>query len=85
VFGHDAEVFRLERWIEADYNQLKAIERLFFSFGHGPRACICKNISILEMSKAVPPAAASLRLIDGWRGGRRVEDPQLLVCEADRV
>jgi cytochrome P450 len=54
VFGDDAEVYRPERWIEADKGRLKAMERSFFSFGHGPRACIGKNISILEMSKVVP-------------------------------
>ena len=54
VFGSDADYYRPERWIEAHDEQLKAMDRSFFSFGHGPRACIGKNISVLEMSKVLP-------------------------------
>ncbi|KEF57032.1 uncharacterized protein A1O9_07222 [Exophiala aquamarina CBS 119918] len=54
IFGHDVEDFRPERWIEADSERLKLMERTYLTFGHGPRGCIGKNIAFLEMSKFVP-------------------------------
>ena len=54
VFGSDADVFHPERWLEASEEQLKRMERTWFSFGYGTRACIGKNIAILEMTKLVP-------------------------------
>ncbi|OAL29839.1 hypothetical protein AYO20_09032 [Fonsecaea nubica] len=54
VFGDDADVFRPERWLEADEAQLKAMERAFFVFGGGSRTCTGRNISLMEMSKVVP-------------------------------
>ncbi|KAH0842250.1 Pisatin demethylase [Fonsecaea pedrosoi] len=54
VFGDDADVFRPERWLEADEAQLKAMERAFFVFGGGSRTCTGRNISLMEMSKVIP-------------------------------
>ncbi|KAJ4154034.1 hypothetical protein LMH87_010498 [Akanthomyces muscarius] len=54
VFGEDAEHFRPERWIEANQEQLKTMNRSFLAFGHGTRTCIGKNISLMEMGKFVP-------------------------------
>ncbi|KAI5867005.1 cytochrome P450 [Durotheca rogersii] len=53
VFGEDAHTFRPERWTEGDPEKIKEMRRNLFSFGHGPRSCIGKNISILEMWKVV--------------------------------
>jgi len=41
-FGLDAETFRPERWLEADEEERKRMEKFFFSFGEGSRACIGK-------------------------------------------
>lgn len=54
VYGHDANEFKPERWLEADEKQLKLMERNFLAFGGGTRTCLGKNISLLEMSKLVP-------------------------------
>jgi cytochrome P450 len=54
VYGDDAYEFKPERWLEADEQQLKLMERNFMAFGSGARTCLGKNISILEMSKLVP-------------------------------
>ncbi|KAJ9606533.1 Cytochrome p-450 [Cladophialophora chaetospira] len=54
VYGEDAESFRPERWLEAEPEHLKLMERSFLTFGAGTRTCIGKNISILEMGKFVP-------------------------------
>ncbi|KAF4462953.1 pisatin demethylase [Fusarium albosuccineum] len=51
IFGDDASSFRPERWLEANENLNISGT---FAFGAGSRSCIGKNISILEMSKAIP-------------------------------
>ncbi|KAF5708566.1 cytochrome P450 monooxygenase oxidoreductase [Fusarium mundagurra] len=53
VFGHDAHLFRPERWL--DYPEpVKEREAYFMTFGQGSRTCLGKNISLMELSKAVP-------------------------------
>ncbi|KAM5344512.1 hypothetical protein ACJ41O_013048 [Fusarium nematophilum] len=47
VYGEDADVFRPERWIEANAEQLKEMERSSLAFGAGSRVCIGKNISMM--------------------------------------
>ncbi|KAN0112269.1 hypothetical protein V8E51_005220 [Hyaloscypha variabilis] len=55
VYGPDADVWRLERWLEIEADRREAeVERYFFAFGIGSRTCIRKNISLLEISKLVP-------------------------------
>ncbi|KAJ5363950.1 cytochrome P450 [Penicillium cataractarum] len=54
IFGDDAAVFRPERWIEADEEKIKLMDRHLMTFGYGSRTCIGKNISIMEMGKLVP-------------------------------
>ncbi|KAH9832402.1 putative Cytochrome-P450 family protein [Teratosphaeria destructans] len=54
IFGHDAEDFRPERWLEAKPEQLREMKATMFQFGAGARTCIGKNISLLEIYKLVP-------------------------------
>ncbi|KAH7070196.1 pisatin demethylase [Paraphoma chrysanthemicola] len=54
IFGPDAHVFRPERWLTSDPQERAHLERNFLAFGAGPRVCIGKNISLLEMCKVVP-------------------------------
>jgi cytochrome P450 len=54
IFGEDPDQFRPERWVEADVDRAKSMERYWIRFGSGSRTCIGKNISMLEISKAVP-------------------------------
>ncbi|KAF5585071.1 pisatin demethylase cytochrome P450 [Fusarium pseudoanthophilum] len=54
VFGHDARIFRPERWLEASTEHLSLMDRTFMAFGHGSRTCIGKNISLMEMGKLIP-------------------------------
>lgn len=54
VFGEDVDTYRPERWLEAGKEQLKEMKATMFQFGAGPRTCIGKNISLLEMYKLVP-------------------------------
>ena len=54
VFGEDAAEFRPERWIDGDPDTIKLMNNSFFTFGAGGRACLGRNISLLEIGKAVP-------------------------------
>ena len=61
VFGEDVESFVPERWLkmdtesEADFQYRKQkMLRATFTFGAGPRTCIGKNISLLEIYKLIP-------------------------------
>ena len=54
VFGEDIEAFRPERWLDVDKEKRKVMEGTMLQFGQGSRTCIGKNISLLEMYKAIP-------------------------------
>ncbi|SOV03811.1 related to Benzoate 4-monooxygenase [Ustilago sp. UG-2017a] len=54
AFGFDAEIYRPERWLEGGEDGRKATERYNMTFGGGSRACIGKNISLMELSKIIP-------------------------------
>ncbi|KAH7248152.1 cytochrome P450 [Fusarium solani] len=60
AFGKDASEFRPERWLEPDNEDLRIAGS--FAFGAGPRSCLGKNISILEMSKAIPQIVSNFHL-----------------------
>lgn len=53
IWGDDVHAFRPERWIEGEEDRAREMKRNLFSFGSGPRSCIGRNISVLEMWKVV--------------------------------
>lgn len=59
VYGSDAASFRPDRWLEADSEQLKLMERNYLVFGAGSRTCIGKHISLMVsvMGNASGPVA----------------------------
>lgn len=54
VFGNDAHEFRPERWLEADKDELRALNAAWVPFGAGSRTCIGRHISMLEINKLLP-------------------------------
>lgn len=61
VFGAEVDSFIPERWLrredetEAEFNSRKQnMVRATLTFGAGPRTCIGKNFSLLEMYKLIP-------------------------------
>lgn len=54
IFGSDVDVFRPERWLEADAPALKEMKATMFQFGAGARTCIGRSISLLEIYKLIP-------------------------------
>lgn len=52
VFGNDVEAFRPERWLEADPEQLKEMEKTVdLIFGSGRWGCLGKSIVYIELNK----------------------------------
>lgn len=69
VFGADADVYKPERWLQAEdesqeayIERRKAMERTELSFGQGSRTCIGKNIALMEMFKAVATLVGQFRV-----------------------
>ncbi|CAG9994324.1 unnamed protein product [Clonostachys byssicola] len=54
VYGLDSEDFRPERWIEADEEQKRRMDRAFLAFSSGKRVCTGVHIAWLEMKKTLP-------------------------------
>ncbi|KAI0456033.1 cytochrome P450 [Xylaria acuta] len=54
VFGDDADVFRPERWLIEDREQLRLMEAAHMGFSRGRRNCLGQNIAVLSMKKVVP-------------------------------
>ncbi|KAK0641470.1 cytochrome P450 [Cercophora newfieldiana] len=52
VFGEDADVFRPERWLEAEEGRLKAMkETVDLVFGYGKYQCLGKQMAYMEINK----------------------------------
>lgn len=53
VYGQDSMLFRPERWLEANGEQLENMEKsLGLVWGYGKYSCLGKNIAFLELNKA---------------------------------
>ena len=78
IFGDDADVFRPERWLRGEGDEkeefearLAGMKRADLVFGAGSRSCIGKNVSFLEIYKAVPSLLMAFEL--EVAGGRKWE------------
>ncbi|EME82021.1 uncharacterized protein MYCFIDRAFT_77669 [Pseudocercospora fijiensis CIRAD86] len=66
AYGDDASEFRPERFLVSEDSSSKnrtASLASSFAFGGGTRSCIGKNISLLEMTKAVPQIVRKFDLV----------------------
>lgn len=54
AFGPEPEKYKPERWLQGGEEDRKRREANFLAFGGGTRICIGRNISILEISIALP-------------------------------
>jgi cytochrome P450 len=53
LHGNDSESFKPERWLTSN-ERTQELESSQFTFGVGPRTCIGKDVSIMEMYKLLP-------------------------------
>jgi cytochrome P450 len=52
IWGNDADVFRPERWLEANDSQLKIMNGVVdLAFGYGKYSCLGKPIAMMELNK----------------------------------
>ncbi|KIX01188.1 uncharacterized protein Z518_08913 [Rhinocladiella mackenziei CBS 650.93] len=54
AFDPDPDIFRPERWLEADKKQLAKMNASYMPFGMGPRICQGQIIAMMEMGKIIP-------------------------------
>lgn len=53
VFGGDANLFRPERWLEADASRLKIMDAAHMGFSRGRRVCIGQHIAVMQIKKVL--------------------------------
>ncbi|KAI1769361.1 cytochrome P450 [Hypoxylon sp. FL1150] len=53
VFGEDAHIYRPERWLISDREQLRQMEAAHMGFSRGRRNCMGQNIATLQMKKVI--------------------------------
>ena len=54
IYGPKADQFDPSRWLDSDEQTVAYLERHNLAFGAGSRVCVGKNISLMEMTKALP-------------------------------
>ncbi|KAI1406775.1 cytochrome P450 [Hypoxylon sp. FL1857] len=54
IFGEDANVYRPERWLTANREQLRRMEAAHLGFSRGRRNCLGQNIANMQMKKIIP-------------------------------
>ncbi|KAJ6142059.1 hypothetical protein N7497_011158 [Penicillium chrysogenum] len=54
VYGIDSDLYKPERWIEANEDQRRQMDRSFLTFSAGKRICTGVHIAWLEMKKTLP-------------------------------
>lgn len=61
AYGKDARLFNPHRWLNINDEQRRLLEKNNLTFGGGSRQCIGKNISLMELSKAIPSLLRAFR------------------------
>jgi cytochrome P450 len=68
VFGGDADIFRPERWLEANPEQTAKMEKsLEWVWGYGKYVCMGKSVALIELRKVF--VEVSSRRVLASRGG----------------
>ncbi|KAI1777293.1 cytochrome P450 [Hypoxylon cercidicola] len=62
VFGQDAHIYRPERWLISDREQLRQMEAAHMGFSRGRRNCMGQNIAVLQMKKVIPALLMKFKL-----------------------
>ncbi|CAK7215970.1 hypothetical protein SBRCBS47491_002672 [Sporothrix bragantina] len=84
-YGHDAEQFRPERWIESDEETIKRMKNYEFSFGHGARICIGRNLALVELYKVVYILAQRYDIVPRDPSNLYTEELKLFLNKTDMM
>ncbi|KAI5776794.1 cytochrome P450 [Geopyxis carbonaria] len=80
VFGADADVWRPERWLDADDAQKAQMDRLLLTFGAGSRVCIGRAIAEIELEVSLRRfwEVFDVELVDKERGYEKCQNYGML-------
>ncbi|KAF2212690.1 hypothetical protein CERZMDRAFT_3947, partial [Cercospora zeae-maydis SCOH1-5] len=70
IFGEDAQHFIPERWTRNGVEKANEMERHMLQFGHGPRICMGKHITTIEMYKLLPTILRDFEFV-GLEDGKK--------------
>ncbi|KAI1141801.1 cytochrome P450 [Hypoxylon sp. FL0543] len=62
TFGEDASVYRPERWLTSNREQLRRMEAAHLGFSRGRRNCIGQHIAMLQMKKVIPALVMKFKM-----------------------
>ncbi|KAK8134787.1 hypothetical protein PG984_006799 [Apiospora sp. TS-2023a] len=69
AFGSDAKQWIPERWLDRNPSEVIKMDRAMLQFGQGPRVCIGRHISEIEMYKLLPTILMEFEfelLVEDW-------------------
>ncbi|KPI37144.1 Pisatin demethylase [Cyphellophora attinorum] len=75
VYGADAAYFRPERWLEANKEELRQMEAAHMGFSRGRRACLGKEVALMQMKMVVAMVVGQFEL--------EISDPNNAGLQAD--
>ncbi|KAI0508452.1 cytochrome P450 [Xylaria bambusicola] len=53
IYGEDAHIFRPERWLTPDKEQLRLMEATHMGFSRGRRVCLGQHVAMMSMKKVI--------------------------------
>ncbi|KAI1300895.1 cytochrome P450 [Xylaria venustula] len=53
LYGEDADIFRPDRWLISDREQLRRMEAAHMGFSRGRRVCLGQHIAVIQMKKVI--------------------------------
>ncbi|RWA09405.1 hypothetical protein EKO27_g5715 [Xylaria grammica] len=53
IYGEDADIFRPERWLVSDRQQVRVMEASHMGFSRGRRVCLGQNIAVMQLKKVI--------------------------------
>ncbi|KAK6209078.1 hypothetical protein LQW54_006678 [Pestalotiopsis sp. IQ-011] len=62
IFGDDVDVYRPERWLTSNAQELRQMESAHVGFSRGRRVCLGQNIAIMQMKKVIPALVVKFEL-----------------------